>query len=126
MASEITEKLFTKEQVLKILPISARTLARRRWDGSLRALAVNSRFFLYPESSITDFLAKLHAGKLQTTTFDGIHRPRAKRASQKRRERSSRKAARLFSSTKGEIKAPARSRTKKTATTNKDKTEREQ
>ena len=85
MEAEISEKLLTKKQVLKILPISARTLARRRWDGSIKALAVNSKFFLYPESAITDFLAKLHSGELQTTTFDSAHRLREKGSSQKRR-----------------------------------------
>jgi len=117
------EKLFTGKEVSKILRFSPRTLARRRWDGSLKALAVNSKFFLYPESSINDFLAKLQSGELQTSTFDGTHRPRSKRSSQKRRERNSRKADRLASSKKPGTGASALSRTRKTPATNEGKTE---
>jgi hypothetical protein len=86
--SEITDELLTKKEVLKILHISDRSLQRRRWDGTIKALAVNSKFFLYPKSSIADFLAKLHSGELKTVTFDSPDRERPKRLPKRRRARS--------------------------------------
>jgi hypothetical protein len=70
------EKLLPQDEVIKILPISARTLQRRRWDGSIKALALNSKVFVYPKSSIDSFLAALYSGKLQTRTYDTKDRPR--------------------------------------------------
>jgi hypothetical protein len=100
-------QLLTKTEVLEILPISARTLQRRRWDGTIKALAVNSRFFLYPKASIDEFLSKLQSGELRTITFDKRGQPRAKQQSQTRRERSSRKVVRFSSSKKAVVDTPA-------------------
>jgi len=85
------EVYLTKKEVRAILAFSDRTLQRRRWDGTLKAYAVNSRCFLYPKSAVDEFIAKLKAGELQTVTFDKAGQPRAKRQSRKRRSRGSRK-----------------------------------
>jgi hypothetical protein len=77
----ITEKILSKKEVLGMLPISSRTLARRRWDGSIEFFALNAKHYVYPESSILSFLEKLRSGQLETITCEGPHRPRA---SQKR------------------------------------------
>jgi hypothetical protein len=85
------EEFSTKDEVLGILHFSERTLQRRRWDGSLKALAVNARFFLYPKSAVEEFIAKLKSGELKTVTYDKKGHPRTKKPAQgKRSIRSSR------------------------------------
>jgi hypothetical protein len=88
------EEFLTKHEVLEILHFSERTLQRRRWDGSLKALAVNARFFLYPKSELDQFIAKLKSGELETVTYDKKGHPRPKKPPQgKRRIRNSRSKA---------------------------------
>jgi hypothetical protein len=104
------DELLRQEDVLRIIPISKRTLQRRRYDGSIKALRVNAQLYLYPRSAIDEFLAKLRSGELQTVTYDGPGHPRPKRQSPKRRERRSGKVVRLSSSAAGEETAPKRSK----------------
>jgi hypothetical protein len=85
----ITDEFLTKKEVLQILHISDRTLQRRRWDGTIKAFAVNSKFYLYPKSSIIDFLAKLESGELKIATFDSPKCRREKQSPKRRRARSS-------------------------------------
>jgi predicted site-specific integrase-resolvase len=85
------EEYLTKQEVMQILHISARTLQRRRWDGSIQAFAVNRHFYLYPKSGIEEFITKLQSGELETVTFDRSDQPRPKQMPVKRRARSSRK-----------------------------------
>jgi hypothetical protein len=110
MASD--DELLRQEDVLRIIPISKRSLARRRYDGTIKALRVNSQLYLYPKSSIEDFLAKLRSGELQTVTCDKPGQPRPKRQSPKRRERRSRMAVHSSSSNGPSAKAPAQKHSK--------------
>jgi hypothetical protein len=107
------DELLRQEDVLRIIPISKRTLQRRRWDGSIRALRVNSQLYLYPRSAIDEFLTKLRSGQLQTVTYDKPGHPRPKRQSLKRRERGSGKAGRLSASTETGEKAAAPKRSER-------------
>jgi hypothetical protein len=93
MLQSVSDEVYlTPREVRSILRFSNRTLQRRRWDGTLKPYAVNSRCFLYAKSEVDSFIAKLKTGELHTVTFDKAGQPRVKQTRKRRRSRGSRKA----------------------------------
>lgn len=81
------ETYHTAKEVRSILGLSNRSLERRRWDGTLKAYALNSRCYLYAKSALDEFIAKLKAGELETVTYDKAGVPRAQQSRKQRRSR---------------------------------------
>jgi predicted site-specific integrase-resolvase len=68
------DPILTAREVCKVLRCNNKTLYRRRRDGLIVGIPVNSRTFLYRESVIRKYLANAEAGVFAPEAIRGATR----------------------------------------------------